>query len=90
MKFPKFALCNDNWKAKAFATEYYPSWYKGYKLAGKFVLKQEDISCSLSTSPLPVATKKHTLPLEVCQSRKKVKIDKKNKQPKTESKVRFI
>ena len=67
MKFPEFALCDNNWKAKALATEYYPSWYKGHKLTGKLI-KQEDISHSQSTSPAPVATKKHTLPLEVCQS----------------------
>ena len=90
MKFCKFALCNNNnnWKAKANPTKYYPSWYKGCKLTGELI-KQEDTSCSLSMSPMPVATEKHTLPLEVCHSQKKAKVGNKNMQPKTEPKVRF-
>lgn len=92
LKFPEFALCDDGWKAKIFATEYYPSWYKGVKLGEgntESIIKEEEVTRSRPTSPAPaISSKKHTLPLEVCQPRKKAKTEKSGKKTKTKVSTR--
>ena len=30
VKFPKFALCDNDWKADYLATTHYPSWYSNH------------------------------------------------------------
>lgn len=73
LNFLEFSLCKEDWKAKAFAIEYYPSWYKPYK--AEVTIKQEERSQSPPTSPPPKKSIKHALPLEVCKSRKKAKLN---------------
>lgn len=65
IKFPEFALCDDGWKAKIFATEYYPSWHKGQTLGvGNTdpVIKEEEVTRSRPTSPAPAKSSKKTYP----------------------------
>ena len=51
LKFPEFALCENDWKADLLATEHYPSWYSNH-------IKTEDIKAEVTADPaLPAGTK---------------------------------
>jgi hypothetical protein len=69
-EFPEFQYCEADWKAKAFATEYYPSWYRKYANGSK--VKSEESGAPLDTT----STKSHKRPstVKLGPTRKKTKL----------------
>ena len=69
-EFPEFQYCEADWKAKAFATEYYPSWYRKYANSSK--VKSEESGAPLDTTGTKSRKRLSTVKLGL--TRKKIKL----------------
>jgi hypothetical protein len=69
-EFPEFQYCEADWKAKAFATEYYPSWYRKYANGSK--VKSEESGAPLDATS--AKSRKRLSTIKLGPTRKKTKL----------------
>ena len=69
-EFKEFQYCEADWKAKAFATEYYPNWYR--KHANGYKVKSEDSGVRPDTTG--IKSHKRPLTFKPGSARKKAKL----------------